>query len=289
MHHLLAVRSGFAATGFSMLATALLALSSGQLAAAETTESAATALYAGSGSVVNSPTPDGVVLIGQQQSAFPYHINRPGSYRLASNLRVPAGESGIVITANNVTLDLNGFAVLATGTCGSITCQVVGIDVRGSSVTVKNGSVSGFSTSVLAGVGVSIGAGTGILVEEVHLAGNDTGILTAGDTIVRRCTLESNQTNIFVNGKSSIIEGNAISGIGTQGTGIAVFAGGATLTGNSMDNLPQAILVYGPNFSGSGHLLYSQNIFEGDGVDITNGGGIAMSTYNNLCSDGSRC
>src|SRR5215469_2970325 len=43
------------------------------------------------------------------------NISNPGSYYLTTNLNVPSG-SGITISANNVTLDLNGFAL--TGNTG---------------------------------------------------------------------------------------------------------------------------------------------------------------------------
>ena len=58
---------------------------------------------------------DGQVLINQSiimaAGGFPYVISQPGSYKLSGNLAVPNGVSGISITANNVTLDLNGFSM----------------------------------------------------------------------------------------------------------------------------------------------------------------------------------
>ncbi len=58
---------------------------------------------------------DGQVLINQSSilaaGGFPYVISQPGSYKLSGNLIVPNGVSGISITVNNVTLDLNGFSM----------------------------------------------------------------------------------------------------------------------------------------------------------------------------------
>ena len=49
---------------------------------------------------------------------FPVAIANPGSYRLTGNLQVPdASTSAITITAEDVTLDLNGFALLGVTTC----------------------------------------------------------------------------------------------------------------------------------------------------------------------------
>src|SRR2546423_9959248 len=72
---------------------------------------------------------DGVILIDQNKAmtgnvtpgdtpGFPVTISLPGSYRLASNLTVPDSDTtAIRITAANVTLDLNGFAILGPTTC----------------------------------------------------------------------------------------------------------------------------------------------------------------------------
>jgi hypothetical protein len=67
-------------------------------------------------------TADGVILIYQDTAAgfalpgdspgFPITISEAGSYRLASNLIVPAGVVGIAIATDNVRLDLNGFTIM---------------------------------------------------------------------------------------------------------------------------------------------------------------------------------
>src|SRR4051794_26927322 len=72
---------------------------------------------------------DGVVLIDQNRAlagnltpgdtpGFPITISAAGSYRLSGNLTISdANTSAIVITAENVTLDLNGFAILGPVVC----------------------------------------------------------------------------------------------------------------------------------------------------------------------------
>src|SRR5881409_3648374 len=71
---------------------------------------------------------DGVVLIGQYSAlagnvtpgdtaGFPVTISLPGSYRLSGNLTVPDFSSAILITAEHVTLDLNGFSIIGPVTC----------------------------------------------------------------------------------------------------------------------------------------------------------------------------
>lgn len=98
---------------------------------------------------------------------FPITLSQPGSYKLTGHLTVPAGSAGIVISADNVTLDLNGFTVSGPSTCtrdsstrvvscthsGSQATELMGIDSSAAKGTVlRNGTVRGF-----AGPGVRTG------------------------------------------------------------------------------------------------------------------------------------
>ena len=69
---------------------------------------------------------DGVTLIDQARAlagnvtpgdapGFPVTLSLPGSYRLSGNLIVLTPTDGILITADRVTLDLNGFSVIKFG------------------------------------------------------------------------------------------------------------------------------------------------------------------------------
>src|SRR5580704_7633428 len=72
---------------------------------------------------------DGVILIDQNHAlagnitpgdapGFPVTISQSGSYRLAGNLIVPdVNTSAIVVTAENVSLDLNGFSIIGPNAC----------------------------------------------------------------------------------------------------------------------------------------------------------------------------
>jgi hypothetical protein len=48
----------------------------------------------------------------KSEGGFPYKITKPGSYKLTSNLVIPAGTDGIDILSEDVTLDLNGFSII---------------------------------------------------------------------------------------------------------------------------------------------------------------------------------
>ena len=143
---------------------------------------------------------DGVVLIDQNRAlagnvtpgdapGFPVTISVPGSYRLSGNLMVPdAHTSAISITADHVTIDLNGFSIIGptvcTGrpvtACNPTTSDNSGHGVDGGSqnnVTVLNGSVSG-----MGGFGISL-LGIGGSVEKVHADNNHLGIALRFGTV----------------------------------------------------------------------------------------------------------
>jgi hypothetical protein len=92
---------------------------------------------------------------------YPITITEPGSYVLTSNLDVPGNQVAIVIDAENVSLDLNGFEIRSMGTCdrdahsGYVHCSSLhasvseapgysGIWVKRRYASVSNGSISGF-------------------------------------------------------------------------------------------------------------------------------------------------
>jgi hypothetical protein len=134
---------------------------------------------------------DGVILIDQAKAlagnvtpgdapGFPVTLSRGGSYRLSGNLTVAdADTGGILITAPNVTLDLNGFSVLGPVHCiyngAEVFCDFTGSGVgilsnvpgmneyEGSAIT--NGVVRGFGNH-----GVSLGSGA--LIDRLRVIGN---------------------------------------------------------------------------------------------------------------------
>lgn len=104
---------------------------------------------------------DGVVLIDQNKAlaggatpgdtaGYPITITQPGSYRLAGNLTVPSGMDGIVITVPNVTIDLNGFAMIGDTSSGEAAIRFTGpAPARG--LAIRNGSINGWRTPLLLG------------------------------------------------------------------------------------------------------------------------------------------
>ena len=82
---------------------------------------------------------------------FPVTINQPGSYRLTGNLTLTEDATAILVEAEPVTVDLNGFTIeCQAGAAGGGPCES-GSAVDGnfkSNVTVKNGTVRGFGNGL---------------------------------------------------------------------------------------------------------------------------------------------
>ena len=138
--------------------------------------------------------------------------------------------SGLVVGADNVTIDLNGYAIkgLANGTG-------VGIEVTDrSGVTVKNGKISDFAE------GVSLSNTTSSTVEQLVIRRTDTGIRlsrtdngTDANRILDNTVRESAAGIVAFGAASSRIAGNVLADL--TGTGINctnTFASDIEIQGN---------------------------------------------------------
>lgn len=165
---------------------------------------------------------------------FPiYHygtnLSRSGCYFLATNL---VGNStnidGISISADHITLDFNGFALINTSG-PEVSAEGVSITAR-DNITVRNGTIQGFLRGIFAN-----GNCPGILVENMRLATNyQRGIMLSLPTdgvggIVRynyvygtggTTTGAANQEirGIEVSGGSFVVEHNVVVGVYGKGT-----------------------------------------------------------------------
>ena len=74
-------------------------------------------------------------------ASLPYTITQSGSYYVISNLWA-SSESGIVVAADDVTVDLNGFEISGTLTFGDKGIEVQGARKR---LVVRNGAIYGFA------------------------------------------------------------------------------------------------------------------------------------------------
>lgn len=170
---------------------------------------------------------DGVVLIDQNRAlagnvtpgdapGFPVTLSVRGSYRLSSNLTVPAETTGIDIPVSGVSLDLNGFQIAGDGGGAGVVGSAV---VNG--ISVRNGSVTGFRDGIAIGsrasevrdirafdnTGAGIRVGSGLFVSGNSLTRNGIGIKAFRDSLITGNVLSFNDIGIDAL-QNSTISGN---------------------------------------------------------------------------------
>jgi hypothetical protein len=227
---------------------------------------------------------------------FPITISKPGSYILKHNLVPPANTTAINITANNVSIEPNGFAIIGTPSIPNVWAIN---QTAGSGVIVRNGQVSG----------LCIGLGQNALVEDViavNCTSTDAIDVGPNSSVLRSQALNGHDSGIVCGGLGSnclfaddIAAGNPINGITCLGNGCnftrnTTNGNGAISTGNGLDCNGSACLFNGNvsnNNLGSGIAVAdhtsaaTNNVLNGNGF-LPFGG--AISFGNNLCN-GSVC
>ncbi len=190
---------------------------------------------------------DGTVLINQSTITngltgcptgghFPIVVCQSGSYRLSSNLTVPdAVTDAIDVTADNVTIDLNGFSILGPTVCTVTSFGVVGtcaptgigkgIASLNASIVVVNGQIKGMGSF---GIGL---IGSKSRVQNILATNNGAaGIVVANSSLVSSCTATFNGGVGIAVSDQSVLTGNIVSNNSDDG----IHAGtAAVISGNS--------------------------------------------------------
>jgi hypothetical protein len=267
------------------------------------------------GAPPKAPPVDGVVLINQDAAltggvsgncdtpGFPVTICQPGSYRLSSNLTVPdANTNGILIDADRVSIDLNGFAISGPAVCTPFTnpveCTTTGTGVgitnaRSTTGTIRNGTVRGMGRSGIELTGFGDSHNT-ILVDGVHAESNagpdGAGIQVHGGSVTN-CTATTNAGDglrldvgnaisnmIRFNGRNGISGGGVVSDNTVYSSGQNGIAGAANVFNNSVS--------FNLGFALSGVQAYRGNVLLSGGGGFVSGG---TSLGQNICGSGIVC
>jgi parallel beta-helix repeat protein len=125
-------------------------------------------------------------------SSNQFIINTGGSYYLIGKILGVANKNGISIQSDNVTVDLNGFAVN-----GNVSSSLAGIIVPGShaNIAIRNGTVANWG-----GNGVDLSNANNAQIHHIRASNNSAGIITGYDSTVTNCTAYNNQlTGIRIN------------------------------------------------------------------------------------------
>src|SRR4051794_19473949 len=124
-------------------------------------------------------------------------ISQPGSYYLTGNITGAAGKHGISVQADDVTLDLNGFALISGGRG-----TVRGVNVPSAKINfcIRNGSVRGWNDG-----GVRAEAATGV-AEKLRVANNtgSYGVAVGNGSIIRDCVATANGTGFYAPDRTQV-------------------------------------------------------------------------------------
>jgi len=219
---------------------------------------------------------DGEILIDQARvnaggitpgdaAGFPATLSQPGRYKLSGNLRVPAGVTGIGVTANDVTIDLNGFTISSDPFERALT----GIDANSANrVRVANGTITGFKD-------VAIDGGTSGIVENMRILFIDGGFgigVKGYQSSIRDNTVVNCVVGVFCS--ECLIEQNLISWSVTEG----VLGTGGVLVGNVIVSSGLRGLLTG---TGTPPVGYGNNLFFDNKDDSVSGN--AVQQHPNVC------
>jgi hypothetical protein len=250
---------------------------------------------------------------------YPYVIDQPGSYRLTSNLSQPDADTDVIrIWTDNVTLDLNGFAMTGANECvfvsgppASVNCSGngngFGVHANGLHISVRNGSITGMGNGCLwvlgqrsqvddlsvghcGGIGIQIGIGT---VSRVASANNRADGIQAFEGSVADSVARGNGgVGVVLSGtvKNTVAVENAQAGIamylgvvaGSYATGNAGYGidiNSGTVTASSM------VGNNGEGLRASGAVTYSGNALSGNngGGAQTYSSGFLLNGGGNVC------
>jgi hypothetical protein len=221
---------------------------------------------------------DGQVVINQSTvmagGGFPYKITQPGSYKLSGNLNVPSPVDGIDISTDNVTLDLNGFTITGAGinVCTAAQ-QCNGIFSPNNNITLKNGTIQGFTNGVnLSGGGHSV---ADIKATTITSMGMLIGNPFVPPSVVVRCTAFNNSLGSSAGFRVFAV---TMSDSAAGFNHIGIIATDSTLIHNVVSNNSAVGLMPTRSLFGSNTILGNTNDVVSDPL--------SHSQNNNLCTLG---
>jgi hypothetical protein len=180
-------------------------------------------------------------------AGFPVTIDETGSYRLTSNLVVPdANTDAIRVFDDNVSIDLNDFAILGPVTCSGTPASCTPTSGTGTGVEaffpisgtkVHGGSIVGMGASgVVLGPDSDvhdlrvrwnridgIAVNNGSAVSRILAVANGNNGIDAGVTVVvSECTASRNGADGIETGANAVVSGSSALGNGASGISVGI-------------------------------------------------------------------
>jgi hypothetical protein len=181
---------------------------------------------------------------------------------LKNNITTANGQNGIVIDADDVSLDLNGFTLTSGGGAASGVTVAPGFHQH---VTIHDGVIRGFTEGIpaqqahdshiyrvdvtghgSAGYGIRIGSSS--VVEDCEIDGNGTsggGVVLGSGSILRRCDVHNNLATGVDASSNALVEDNSILNNATVPGNAGIYVSGnfVEVTDNTLANFPYDIIV----------------------------------------------
>jgi parallel beta-helix repeat protein len=237
---------------------------------------------------------DGVIEINAARAAvggvtaadtpgYPVTVDAAGSYRLTGNLATGSKNlTAILITANDVRVDLNGFTIACTFSLGPVLPRNCATAGGGSGVAVDNPEirrhtvVTNGTIRTMGDDGVRVGAES--FVTRVRAINNDgRGILAGANSILRGNVASGNEGIGLGGGDASIVTDNIVRE--NNSIGISVLDD-CSVTGNTVRNN----MIFGIT-SGTGSTLVGNAVRDNGNIGIIASSGstvIGNSVQSNL-------
>ena len=173
-------------------------------------------------------------------------IKQPGSYYLTGNVQISGTANGINVQASDVTIDLNGFALLGPGqgATGGSAIIATGNDVR-----VRNGFIDGWpgdaislgTVAVLQDLDIQNCGGYGVhvgqqaQVRHCRVGAVKQGITVGDSSLVDSCVVIAGATTNIVTGAHCLITHN-ISNYAAQSPGYGIYPGASSVVRDNVCN-----------------------------------------------------
>lgn len=219
-------------------------------------------------------------------ASAPFTISAPGSYYLTANLTVASGNA-ITISADDVTLDLNGFTISSTAPSSSGT----GVNLTSTrrNVRIRNGFIRGgttFSGGTFTTAGFSDGVAnnsttsSNLVVENLHVAG-------VADTAIQLGSAAAQNLGQAIHCSSTVSGGRGIVAGRVQGCRVDTAGGVGILGAIVLDSNGESVGT-NSNFHGiEASQIVDRCVGVGlNGRGIACGGSVASSTGSSTASFG---
>ena len=221
---------------------------------------------------------------------YPATISETGSYRLTGNLQMPDEDTGgIFVTAQFVSIDLNGFSIIGTTVCTgepvtSCTPTGSGNGIRSleDGTSISNGVVRGAGQ-----FGIVINSDGGLIVGVRAQDNALSGLVISGQTnddagVIRNSISNRNGGDGFYLGEGGLATGNVAYGNGRHGLSATA---GSRVVGNTFRSNFIFGLSMGLDTGFADNVMTENN--KGNANPQTDGDGIEMGT--NVCGTNTTC